>query len=124
MVKVARPVTLFTLPVPICVLPSKKVTVPSGTPVPGPTAATVAVKVTGSARPDGLPEVASVVVVALRMFSVSVPCVVMNSLVLLSYITMILCAPIVNGFASVAVEKVAVPVGLSGTAAASSVVPS
>ena len=40
----------FKVPVPRLVAPSRKVTVPVGVPVPGATAVTVAVKVTGLAR--------------------------------------------------------------------------
>ena len=60
-VKVAVPPD--NVPVPSVVVPSLKVTVPVGLPLPGATALTVAVKVTDWPNAEGFAEEASVVVV-------------------------------------------------------------
>ena len=55
-------------------VPSANCTLPVGTPAPGATTVTVAVKVTGCPKVDGLAEEARLVVVAaLRTVCVSVP---------------------------------------------------
>ncbi len=61
MLKVATPA--LSVPVPNVAAPSLKVTVPLGVPLPGATAATVAVKVTDCPNTEGLAEEATVVVV-------------------------------------------------------------
>ncbi len=68
-VNVATP--LVKAPVPRVVLPSTKVTVPVGTPAPGETAATVAVKVTDCPNGAGFKDEISMVVV-LAALTVSV----------------------------------------------------
>src|SRR5215472_7917688 len=60
-VKVAWP--LLSVPVPMGVPPSRKVTVPTGVPDPGATADTVAVKVTDWPKTDGFTDEVTVVVV-------------------------------------------------------------
>src|SRR5438132_316808 len=62
-VKVATPVPELTMPMPISLLPSVKVTVPVGLPLAGDTGRTVAVNVTATPRFAGFGEEVRVVVV-------------------------------------------------------------
>ena len=52
-----------SVPLPMTVIPSRKLTVPAGVPAPGLTTATVAVKVTDWPKTDGLTEEVRLVVV-------------------------------------------------------------
>ena len=54
----------LSVPVPIGLPPSRKVTVPVGVPAPGATAETVAVKVTDCPKTDGLADDVTVVAVS------------------------------------------------------------
>ena len=63
-VAVVTPLTVFSVPVPSFVVPSRKVTVPVGVPAPGADTLIVTVNVTFWPDVDGLAEELSVVVVA------------------------------------------------------------
>jgi hypothetical protein len=63
-VALVTPAFVDSVPVPKVVVPSLKVTVPVGFPLPGATALTVAVKVTDWPKTDGLAEEVTVVVVS------------------------------------------------------------
>ena len=104
----------FSVPVPSVVAPSLNVTVPVAVPLPGETAATVAVKVTDWPKTDGLAELVNVVVVFawLTVCVTAEDVLVPNVFATPPYDAVRLCEPAVNeDTASVAVPlfSVAVP---------------
>jgi hypothetical protein len=86
--KVATPPV--SVPVPITVAPSRKLTVPVGVPAPGLTAATVAVSVTDCPKTDGLVlEMRLVVVLALLTTWLTAALVLVRKLVSPTYVAVI-----------------------------------